>query len=118
MSNANMVVTMLVLGLVAGVLSGMFGIGGGLVIVPALIVGFGFGPKVATGTSMRITSVRSYGAGGTTYGTRTNACSGGRCGAGERSNKTPTIAKVARALAKLSQFHRLDRWPASGSASL
>jgi uncharacterized protein len=52
MSNANMVVTMLVLGLVAGVLSGMFGIGGGLVIVPALIVGFGFGPKVATGTSL------------------------------------------------------------------
>ena len=47
-----MVVTMLVLGLVAGVLSGMFGIGGGLVIVPALILGFGFGPKTATGTSL------------------------------------------------------------------
>jgi uncharacterized membrane protein YfcA len=43
---------MLALGLVAGVLSGMFGIGGGLIIVPALIVGFGFAPKVATGTSL------------------------------------------------------------------
>jgi uncharacterized membrane protein YfcA len=52
MSNTTMVVIMLVLGLVAGVLSGMFGIGGGLVIVPALIIGFGFGPKVATGTSL------------------------------------------------------------------
>jgi uncharacterized protein len=52
MSDTNMVMTMLVLGLVAGVLSGMFGIGGGLVIVPALIVGFGYGPKEATGTSL------------------------------------------------------------------
>jgi uncharacterized protein len=52
MNDTNMVVTMLVLGLLAGVLSGMFGIGGGLVIVPALIVGFGYGPKVATGTSL------------------------------------------------------------------
>jgi uncharacterized membrane protein YfcA len=52
MSETNTVVAMLVLGLIAGVLSGMFGIGGGLVIVPALILGFGFGPKVATGTSL------------------------------------------------------------------
>src|SRR6476661_3954118 len=52
MNGSNLIVTMLVLGLGAGVLSGMFGIGGGLVIVPALIVGFGFGPKVATGTSL------------------------------------------------------------------
>ncbi len=48
----NPVVAMLTLGLVAGVLSGMFGIGGGLVIVPALIIGFGFPPKSATGTSL------------------------------------------------------------------
>jgi uncharacterized membrane protein YfcA len=52
MNDTNMVVIMLVLGLLAGVLSGMFGIGGGLVIVPALIIGFGYGPKVATGTSL------------------------------------------------------------------
>jgi uncharacterized membrane protein YfcA len=45
MIGSNVAVSMLVLGLVAGVLSGMFGIGGGLVIVPALIVSFGFGPK-------------------------------------------------------------------------
>jgi uncharacterized protein len=43
---------MLVLGVSAGVLSGMFGIGGGLVIVPILIVFFGFDPKTAVGTSL------------------------------------------------------------------
>lgn len=45
-------VTTLVLGLGAGVLSGMFGIGGGLVIVPLLIVLFKFEPKTAVGTSL------------------------------------------------------------------
>jgi uncharacterized membrane protein YfcA len=42
----------LVLGLGAGVLSGMFGIGGGLVIVPALVVIFQEELKTATGTSL------------------------------------------------------------------
>jgi uncharacterized protein len=52
MNESNTIVAMLVLGLVAGVLSGMFGIGGGLVIVPALIVLYGYGIKTATGTSL------------------------------------------------------------------
>jgi len=43
---------MLLLGLVAGVLGGMFGIGGGLVIVPALVLAFGLDMKTATGTSL------------------------------------------------------------------
>jgi uncharacterized membrane protein YfcA len=42
----------LVLGGLAGVLSGMFGIGGGLVIVPVLIILFDFDPKTAIGTSL------------------------------------------------------------------
>jgi len=42
----------LALGLSAGVLSGMFGIGGGLVIVPILIIFFGLDPKTAVGTSL------------------------------------------------------------------
>ena len=46
------VLATLALGLVAGVLSGMFGIGGGLVIVPALVLIFGLEQKMATGTSM------------------------------------------------------------------
>jgi uncharacterized membrane protein YfcA len=41
-----------VLGGAAGVLSGMFGIGGGLVIVPALVLLFGFEIKTAIGTSL------------------------------------------------------------------
>ncbi len=40
------------LGGAAGVLSGMFGIGGGLVIVPALVLIFGFDIKTAVGTSL------------------------------------------------------------------
>lgn len=42
------------IGLCAGVLSGVFGIGGGVLIVPALIYGLGFSQKLATGTSLAI----------------------------------------------------------------
>lgn len=40
------------IGLVAGVLSGMFGIGGGILIVPALIFFAKFPTKLALGTSL------------------------------------------------------------------
>lgn len=40
------------IGLFAGILSGVFGIGGGVVIVPALIFLAGFAPITATGTSL------------------------------------------------------------------
>jgi uncharacterized protein len=40
------------LGMGAGVVGGMFGIGGGLIIVPALVLAFGFDQKTATGTSL------------------------------------------------------------------
>ncbi len=46
------VVALLLVGLGAGVLSGMFGIGGGVVIVPALTILLGFELKAATGTSL------------------------------------------------------------------
>ena len=39
-------------GFVAGILSGIFGIGGGVVIVPALIILAGLTPIAATGTSL------------------------------------------------------------------
>ena len=45
-------VILLVVGLFAGVLAGMFGIGGGIVIVPALILLLKFDQKEATGTSL------------------------------------------------------------------
>ena len=40
------------IGLAGGVLSGLFGIGGGLVIVPALILFLGMSAKQAAGTSL------------------------------------------------------------------
>jgi uncharacterized membrane protein YfcA len=42
------------IGVVAGVLSGLFGIGGGVVIIPALIYFAGFDQHRATGTSLAI----------------------------------------------------------------
>jgi len=42
------------IGLLAGVLSGLFGIGGGVVIVPALIYIAGFRQHLATGTSLAV----------------------------------------------------------------
>ena len=41
-----------VIGLAAGVLSGLFGIGGGLIIVPSLIIFAGFTVTTAAGTSL------------------------------------------------------------------
>lgn len=42
----------LLVGLLAGVLSGVFGIGGGIVIVPALVFIVGFHQTAAAGTSL------------------------------------------------------------------
>jgi uncharacterized protein len=42
------------IGVVAGLLSGLFGIGGGIIIVPALIYLAGFDQHLATGTSLAI----------------------------------------------------------------
>src|SRR6478735_3380036 len=40
------------IGTLAGVFSGLFGVGGGTVIVPLLILWFGYGERLATGTSL------------------------------------------------------------------
>jgi uncharacterized membrane protein YfcA len=42
----------LLLGVLAGILSGFFGIGGGLVIVPALMMFWRMQPQLAVGTSL------------------------------------------------------------------
>lgn len=42
----------LIIGLMAGVLSGLFGIGGGVVIVPALVFFLGMSQKSAQGTTL------------------------------------------------------------------
>ena len=44
--------TLAAIGTLAGLFSGLFGIGGGIVMVPLLILWLGFGPREATGTSL------------------------------------------------------------------
>jgi uncharacterized membrane protein YfcA len=47
-----MIASGLFLGLLAGVAAGLFGIGGGLIVVPVLVLAYGFDQKTATGTSL------------------------------------------------------------------
>ncbi len=48
------VLILLLIGLMAGVLSGLIGIGGGIIIVPALVYFIGFSQRTAQGTSLAI----------------------------------------------------------------
>ncbi|MBL7761651.1 MAG: sulfite exporter TauE/SafE family protein [Sediminibacterium sp.] len=48
------IVLLVIVGLVAGFLSGLIGIGGGVIIVPALVLFLGFTQKEAQGTSLGI----------------------------------------------------------------
>lgn len=48
----NVLIQLLVIGLVAGVAGGMFGIGGGAIMVPAMVLLLGMDQKFATGTSV------------------------------------------------------------------
>jgi uncharacterized protein len=50
--NFSVIVTLLFIGLVAGVLSGMIGIGGGIVIVPSLVYFLGLTQHQSQGTSL------------------------------------------------------------------
>ena len=49
---ANPLLKLAAIGTLAGAFSGLFGVGGGTVIVPLLIFWFGFGERLATGTSL------------------------------------------------------------------
>lgn len=48
------IVLLIAVGLIAGFLSGLIGIGGGVIIVPALVLFLGFTQKAAQGTSLGI----------------------------------------------------------------
>ena len=56
---------LLVIGTAAGAFSGLFGVGGGPLIVPLLILWFGYGERVATGTSLAAIVVIAAWAAGT-----------------------------------------------------
>jgi len=47
-----MIIGLLIIGLAAGILGGMVGVGGGLIVVPALVFFFGFSQHEAQGTSL------------------------------------------------------------------
>lgn len=48
------------IGLAAGFLSALFGVGGGIVVVPLLVLLAGFDAKVATGTSLAAIGVTAF----------------------------------------------------------
>lgn len=50
--SGQIVLLLLLIGLLAGILSGLVGVGGGIIIVPALIFFVGFTQKEAQGTSL------------------------------------------------------------------
>jgi uncharacterized protein len=48
------IILYLLLGLIAGILSGLIGIGGGILIVPVLVLLFGYSQHQAQGTSLAV----------------------------------------------------------------
>lgn len=48
------IIGLLILGIAAGVLSGLTGVGGGIIIVPALIYIFGYSSHLAQGTTLAL----------------------------------------------------------------
>jgi len=50
----NPVILYMIIGLTAGMASGFFGIGGGIIVVPALVYLAGFNHLTATGTSLAV----------------------------------------------------------------
>lgn len=49
-----LIIILLLIGLAAGMLSGLVGVGGGIIIVPCLVYFLGFSQKMAQGTSLGI----------------------------------------------------------------
>src|SRR5690606_15353324 len=54
MDNTTLVIGLILLGLLAGYLSGLVGIGGGIVMVPVLVILFGFTQHKAQGTTLAL----------------------------------------------------------------
>ena len=50
--NTETILILIVIGLAAGTLSGLVGVGGGIIIVPALVFFLGFSQQAAQGTSL------------------------------------------------------------------
>lgn len=50
--SVQLVILLMIVGVFAGVLSGLVGVGGGIIVVPALVLLLGFSQKEAQGTSL------------------------------------------------------------------
>ena len=48
----NEIVTLIIIGILAGVMSGILGIGGGIIVIPALVMVLGYSQQAAQGTSL------------------------------------------------------------------
>ncbi|HWH55808.1 MAG TPA: sulfite exporter TauE/SafE family protein [Gaiellaceae bacterium] len=48
---------LLAIGVAAGVFSALFGVGGGIIVVPMLVLALGYGTRPATGTSLAALSI-------------------------------------------------------------
>jgi uncharacterized protein len=55
--STTLIIGIIILGIIAGFMSSLVGIGGGLIIVPALVLLFGLNQKEAQGTSLMMLSL-------------------------------------------------------------
>lgn len=53
----NTILSLVLIGILAGILSGLVGVGGGIVMVPLLILFFGYSQHQAQGTSLAVLAV-------------------------------------------------------------
>ncbi len=53
----SIILTLMIVGLLAGIFSGMFGIGGGVVMVPLMVFALGYTQQQAQGTSLAVLAV-------------------------------------------------------------
>ena len=52
MKSMGIIILLLIIGLLAGMLSGLIGIGGGIIVIPALVFFLGFSQQTAQGTTL------------------------------------------------------------------
>jgi uncharacterized membrane protein YfcA len=55
--STTIIVTLLIIGVLAGVLSGLVGVGGGLVMIPLMIILLGYSQHEAQGTSLAVLAI-------------------------------------------------------------
>lgn len=52
MKQMGIIILLVIIGLLAGILSGLIGIGGGIIVIPALVLLLGFSQQTAQGTTL------------------------------------------------------------------